>query len=170
VLLLMLALAAIGTSIGSLVLHEHPSPSDASLIIAASTMVIMFFLWIPKRHLARARGLNSSTMHGEALCSLSCMQLSAVLLVGSLIYRVWRGGWWVDSVTAIVIALLFGWEGINMVRWARDKDFNGGCCAPCSKKEGSGAIASPEVQNDTEMQRLQDARNPAPGHCTSCCE
>ncbi|KAH7926546.1 hypothetical protein BV22DRAFT_988068, partial [Leucogyrophana mollusca] len=125
-LLVMLALAAIGTSIASLVKHDHPSPSDASLIIASSTMFITFLLWIPKRYLARA--LNSSTMAGEALCSLSCIQFSAVLLVGSLIYRAWRGGWWVDSATAILIAFLFGWEGVKMVRWARNDKFDGGCC------------------------------------------
>ncbi|KAH7882341.1 hypothetical protein F5I97DRAFT_1785080, partial [Phlebopus sp. FC_14] len=129
-LLIALTLAAIGTSIASLVAHEHPTTSDASPIIAAVSIGSMFLLWLPKRYLARA--LNSSTMHGEAMCTLSCLQLSVALLIGSLIYREWRGGWWVDSVTAIVIALLFGWEGIKMIRWAMDKDFDGGCCASCS--------------------------------------
>ncbi|KAH7888633.1 hypothetical protein F5I97DRAFT_1854244 [Phlebopus sp. FC_14] len=126
VLLIMLAFAAISTSIASLIAHDHPSPSDAALIIAASTTSITFLLWIPKRHLAHA--LNSSTMHGEALCALSCIQFGVVLFAGSLIYRVWRGGWWVDSATAIIIGLLFGWEGLKMVRWAQDREFNGGCC------------------------------------------
>ncbi|KAG6331118.1 hypothetical protein ID866_7972 [Astraeus odoratus] len=126
-LLIILALAAISTSIATLVAHEHPSQSDAALIIAGSTVFIMFFFWVPKRYLARA--LNSSTMHGEALCTLSCIQFSGVLLIGSLVYRVWQHGWWVDSATAIIIALLFGWEGIKMVRWAQHKDFSGGCCA-----------------------------------------
>ncbi|KIJ67848.1 hypothetical protein HYDPIDRAFT_107368 [Hydnomerulius pinastri MD-312] len=143
ILLVMLALAAIGTSIASLVAHEHPSPSDASLIIAASTMFITFLLWIPKRYLARA--LNSSTMNGEALCALSCIQFSAVLLIGSLIYRVWRGGWWVDSSTAIIIALLFGWEGFKMVKWARDKDFSGGCCGHKHEHASSGTNPPPSV-------------------------
>ncbi|KAH7920249.1 hypothetical protein BV22DRAFT_1098443 [Leucogyrophana mollusca] len=132
-LLVMLALAAIGTSIASLVAHDHPSPSNASLIIASATLFIMFLFWLPKRYLARA--LDSSTMAGEALCTLSCMQFSAVLLVGSLVYRVWRGGWWVDAATAIVIALLFGWEGVRMVRWARSDAFDGGCGC-CSGGEG----------------------------------
>ncbi|KAL4078324.1 hypothetical protein V8B97DRAFT_2003548 [Scleroderma yunnanense] len=134
-LLVILALAAIGTSIASLVAHEHPSRSDATLIIAGGTIVITFLLWIPKRYLAHA--LNSSTMQGEALCALSCIQFSAVLLVGSLIYRVWPHGWWVDSATAIVIALLFGWEGIKMVRFAQSKDFNGGCCNHSAAKSAS---------------------------------
>ena len=37
----------------------------------------MFFFWLPKGYLAHA--LNSNTMHGEAVCSLSCLQLSVVL-------------------------------------------------------------------------------------------
>ncbi|KAI5995681.1 hypothetical protein EDD15DRAFT_2164883, partial [Pisolithus albus] len=129
-LLIALALAAVGTSIASLAAHEHPSHSDAALIIAGSTMFIMVLLWILKRYLALAA--NSGTMQGEALCALSCVQFSAVLLIGSLVYRVWENGWWVDSATAIVIALLFGWEGIKMVRWAQARDFSGGCCAHCT--------------------------------------
>lgn len=135
-LLVLLAVAAVGISIASLVIHEHPNQSNAALIIAGSTIFITFLLWVPKHYLAHA--LNSSTMQGEALCALSCIQFSAVLLIGSLIYRVWHGGWWVDSATTIVIALLFGWEGIKMVRWARSKDFSGGCCgSSCSKSSTS---------------------------------
>ncbi|KAG0709160.1 hypothetical protein DFH29DRAFT_754374, partial [Suillus ampliporus] len=126
ILLVMLALAAVGTSIASLVAHDHPSPSNASLIIAASAAFIMLLFWVPKRYLAKA--LNSSTMNGEALCTLSCIQFSGALLVGSLLYRIWRGGWWVDSATSIVIAMLFGWEGFKMVRWASNDRFNGSCC------------------------------------------
>ncbi|KAI6040253.1 hypothetical protein EDC04DRAFT_1526804 [Pisolithus marmoratus] len=139
-LLIALALAAVGTSIASLAAHEHPNRSDAALIIAGSTMFIMFFLWIPKRYLART--LNSSTMQGEALCGLSCIQFSAVLLIGSLIYRVWENGWWVDSATAIVIAMLFGWEGFKMVRWAQDKNFSGGCCAHLHEKTSNANSAA----------------------------
>lgn len=131
ILLVMLTLAAIGTSIASLVAHDHPSPSNASLIIAGSAFFIMFLFWVPKRYLAKS--LNSSTMNGEALCTLSCMQFSGALLIGSLIYRVWRGGWWVDSATAIVIAVLFGWEGSKMIRWASNDNFNGNCC--CGQEE-----------------------------------
>ncbi|KAG2150221.1 uncharacterized protein EDB93DRAFT_339113 [Suillus bovinus] len=126
ILLAMLTLAAVGTSIASLIAHDHPSPSNASLIIAASAAFIMFLFWVPKRYLAKA--LDSSTMNGEALCTLSCIQFSGALLIGSLVYRVWRGGWWVDSATAIVITMLFGWESFKMIRWASNDKFNGSCC------------------------------------------
>ncbi|KZT27289.1 hypothetical protein NEOLEDRAFT_1060878 [Neolentinus lepideus HHB14362 ss-1] len=128
-LLLALAAATIATAIAVLVRHEEPDTSNASLIISASALVIMVFIWLPKRYLARA--LNSSTMEGEATCSLSCIQITVALFVGSLIFRVWRGGWWVDGATSIVLGFLFGWEGQKMVRWARNPEFDGGCCGSC---------------------------------------
>ncbi|KZO92977.1 hypothetical protein CALVIDRAFT_529784 [Calocera viscosa TUFC12733] len=130
ILLLLLALATEGTAIAALVLHEHPDTSNASLIISASALVIMILIWLPKRYLART--LNSSTMAGEATCSLSCIQITLVLFAGSLIYRLWKGGWWVDSATSLILGLLFGWEGWKMVRWARDENFDGGCCSDCA--------------------------------------
>ncbi|TFK46721.1 hypothetical protein OE88DRAFT_888337 [Heliocybe sulcata] len=128
-LLLTLAAATIATAIAVLVRHEEPDSSNASLIISASALVIMILVWLPKRYLARA--LNSSTMQGEATCSLSCIQITIVLFIGSLIYRVWRGGWWVDGATSIILGLLFGWEGLKMVKWARNPEFDGGCCGSC---------------------------------------
>lgn len=128
-LLIILGLATIATAISSLILHETPEASNASLIISASALVCMVVIWLPKRYLARE--LNSSTMQGEATCSLSCIQITTVLFVGSLIYRVWRGGWWIDSATSIILGLMFGREGVKMVRWARNPEFDGGCCGAC---------------------------------------
>lgn len=153
-LLVSLALAAIATSAASLSAHEHPTTALPALLIAATATGIMLVLYLAKRYLARA--LNSSTLHGEALCALSCMQLSVVLLVGSLIYRVWKGGWWVDSATAIVIGLLFGWEGVKMIRWAWNKQFDGGCCADCRPKDKatSGCTTPPaEVDGPKESEQ-----------------
>lgn len=143
-LLVMLALAAIGTSIASLIAHEHPSSSNASLIISACATFIMFLFWVPKRYLAKT--LNSSTMNGETLCTLSCIQFSGALLIGSLIYRTWRSGWWVDSATAIVIALLFAWEGYKMMRWASNDRFDGGCgCGQEERKVIPEVVQQPSV-------------------------
>jgi len=89
----------------------------------------MIVIWLPKRYLARA--LNSSAMQAEAQCSLSCIQITIVLFVGALIFKVWRGGWWVDSATSIVLGLSFAWEGIKLLRWVRSPDFDGGCCGHC---------------------------------------
>lgn len=125
-LLVALALATEGTAIFGLVTHDEPSTSNASLIVAASALVLMIVIWIPKRYLAKQ--LNSSAMQGETQCSLSCIQMTIVLFAGSLIFKLWRGGWWVDSATSLVLGLLFGWEGYKMLRWATSPSFDGGCC------------------------------------------
>ncbi|TDL25134.1 hypothetical protein BD410DRAFT_784952 [Rickenella mellea] len=128
-LLLALALGTEITAIVALALHQEPDLSNASLIISASALVIMIFIWLPKRYLART--LNSSAMQGEATCSLSCIQITLVLFAGSLIFRLWCGGWWVDSATSLFLGLLFGWEGWKMIKWVRDPAFDGGCCKDC---------------------------------------
>lgn len=80
------------------------------------------------------------------------MELSVVLLVGSLVYLVWKGGWWIDATTAMVIAMLFGWEGIKSIRWARNEDFDGGCgdCHSKCKVTPTCATSSTEVDNSKE--------------------
>ena len=128
-LLIALALGTAGTAVALLALHQEPTTSNGSLIISASALVIMILIWLPKRYLAKA--LDSSIMRGEATCSLSCIQITCVLFVGSLLFRVWRGGWWVDSATSIVLSILFAWEGFKMVRWAFSAGFSGGCCQSC---------------------------------------
>ena len=129
VLLIALSLATEIAAIIALSLHQEPDSSNASLIVSASALVLMIGIWLPKRYLARA--LNSSAMAGEATCSLSCIQITVVLFVGSLIFRLWTKGWWVDSATSLILGALFGWEGYKMIKWVRDPNFDGGCCKEC---------------------------------------
>ena len=168
-LLIALALTAIATSAASLAAHDHPSTALPAVLIAGTATGIMLVLYLAKRYLARA--LDSSALHGEALCALSCTQLCVVLLVGSLVYRVWHGGWWVDAATAIVIGLLFGWEGVKMIRWARNKDFDGGCCAGCRPKGTTASeCMTPSVEAETpkETEQKQSAFPPSTQCCAGC--
>ncbi|EGO25538.1 hypothetical protein SERLADRAFT_387650 [Serpula lacrymans var. lacrymans S7.9] len=109
-------------------------------------------------------------MQGEALCALSCIQFSAVLCIGSLIYRLWRGGWWVDSATAILIALLFGWEGQKMVKWARDAAFDGGCCGHCKTVPGSRSTVTGDSKDSevaiSDSHEVISATSPVSERCT----
>lgn len=148
-LLLALALATEVSAIVALALHQEPDASNATLIISASALVIMILIWLPKRYLARM--LNSSVMQGEATCSLSCIQITIVLFVGSLVFRLWRGGWWVDSATSLLLGILFGWEGVKMIRWVLNPAFDGGCCDHCHKnvvEDQAGAAELGEQYRD----------------------
>ena len=128
-LLIGLSLATEISAIIALSLHQEPDSSNVSLIVSAAALVLMIAIWLPKRYLARA--LNSSAMAGEATCSLSCIQITIVLFVGSLIFRLWKNGWWLDSATSLILGALFGWEGYKMIKWVRDPNFDGGCCKEC---------------------------------------
>lgn len=131
----ILTIGTWATSINSLVHRNHPDSSTPSLIISASALGIMILVWLPKPYLAKS--LNSSAMHGEAKCSLACIYLTTVLLIGTIIYRFWKGGWWVDSATAIILGIFFVKECIDMIRWGLSKDFSGGCCNTCADKDTS---------------------------------
>ena len=89
-------------------------------------------------------------MRGEATCSLSCIQITVVLFVGSLVYRLWKGGWWVNGATSIILGLLFGWEGAKMIKWALDPQFSGGCCGDCKPAALDAGKAELGKQRNTD--------------------
>ena len=72
----------------------------------------MVAIWLPNRYLARALTSSSdSAMAGEATWVLSCIQIAIIIFVGSLIFKLWTKGWWVNSATALILSAQFGWEG-----------------------------------------------------------
>ena len=110
--------------------HDHPDDSNYTLIVSSTCLVIMILVWLPKPWLARE--LNSSAMRGEAKCSLSCIQLTLALFIGSIIYKFWPEGWWVDSAISLVLAIFFFKEGYEALAWGTSKAFTGGCCHDCT--------------------------------------
>jgi len=111
----------------------------------------MVLIWLPKRYLAKA--LNSSVMYGEAICSLSCIQITAVLFVGSLIFRLWNGGWWIDSATSLFLGFLFGYEGIKILRWVSNPAFDGGCCDTCHVRNPTNNVEAAGTAQLSEQYR-----------------
>ncbi|GES77165.1 membrane protein [Rhizophagus clarus] len=128
-LFILLSLATISDATVALIQKRKPETAIAGLIISIVSLSFMGFLWLSKKYLAKM--LNSSTMASEAQCSLACIKITFVLFLGSLLYMVWKGGWWVDSTAAIILGILFAKEGVDMILWAKSKNFNGGCCKHC---------------------------------------
>lgn len=141
ILFIILAIGTWVASIVALATHAEPESSKASLIVSAGSLLCMIFIWLPKPWIAAE--LNSSVMRGEAACSLACIYLTIVLFIGSLVYKLWEEGWWVDSAVAILLGFFFLREGYEMIAWARNKDFNGGCCKTCS--------TAPPVNSDGQV-------------------
>lgn len=146
-LFILLALGTWVASIFALVTHAEPDSSKPSLIISAASLFCMIFVWLPKPWIANE--LNSSVMRGEAACSLACIYLTIVLFIGSLVYKLWRGGWWIDSAIAIVLGFFFLHEGWEMIAWAQSKDFNGGCCKTCSSSATPISFSNPQLATST---------------------
>ena len=124
-LFLWLGAGVAGGALLQLAARSHPPTTLPGLIIAALSLSFMVFLWQAK--LRAARALDSATVAADAACSRACIQLSAVLFLGSLLYLVVPALWWADATAALILALLIAREGYGMVRAARSECFTGGC-------------------------------------------
>jgi divalent metal cation (Fe/Co/Zn/Cd) transporter len=108
--------------------HRHPPTTIPGLVISALSLAFMVFLWRAK--LRAAKALDSAALAADAACSRACIQLSAVLFAGSLVFLAAPALWWADAAAALALALLIAREGLGMVRAARSACFTGGCgCA-----------------------------------------
>lgn len=124
-LFLWLGAAVAGGALLQLAGHRHPPTTVPGLVISALSLAFMVFLWRAKLRVAQA--LDSATVAADAACSRACIQLSAVLFVGSLVFLLAPALWWVDAAAALALSLLIAREGWGMVRAARSPAFTGGC-------------------------------------------
>jgi len=124
-LLLLLAAGTIGGSLLQLKAKGHPSTTLPGVIVSLASLGFMVYLWRAK--LAAAKALDSRAVASDAACSLACIQLSTILLMGSLVFLVAPRLWWVDAVAALLLALLIAKEGWEMRQAAAREDFDGGC-------------------------------------------
>ncbi|VAX18208.1 hypothetical protein MNBD_NITROSPINAE02-773 [hydrothermal vent metagenome] len=125
VLFIVLAVITLVVSAFQLATFSHPESTLPGLVIAALSLSFMFFLWSAKRKVAKL--LDSATVMKDADCSLACIKLSAILFIGSLIFLLFPGLWWIDSAAAILLAIIIGKEGLETIQAARSDDFSGGC-------------------------------------------
>ena len=133
-LFVLLAVGIAGGAVLQLAAGHHPPTTVPGLVISLLSLAFMAWLWRAKREAAQV--LDSATLAADAACSLACIQLSGVLLAGSLVFLVAPRLWWVDAASALALAALIAREGLGMVRAARSPAFTGGCgcghgtCAP----------------------------------------
>ena len=127
---LFLALAA-ATALGALAqlgAGGHPASTLPSVLISLVSLSLMGALWRAKS--AAAAALDSATLRMDAACSLACIQLSGVLLAGSLVFALAPALWWADGLAALILAGFIAREGWQGWQAANKPDFTGGCgCA-----------------------------------------
>ena len=124
-LFLVLAGATAVGAVAQLTAGRHPGSTLPSLVVSVLSLAMMGFLWRAKK--AAAAALDSRTLEMDAACSRACIQLSAVLFAGSLLYLVVPSLWWADGLAALVLAGFIGREGWEGWQAAKKADFAGGC-------------------------------------------
>ena len=120
-----LALVVAVGAILQVVTRSHPETTMPGVVVATLSLAIMGWLWRAKKRAAAA--LDSATVAKDASCSLACLQLSGVLLAGSITYALVPELWWADAAAALLLAVFIGREGVETIRAARREDFDGGC-------------------------------------------
>jgi len=125
-LLFVLALFAIIMSVYNLATGTKPDSSPAGLIIACVSLGLMGFLYALKSYTAIV--LDSATLEADAACTFGCIGLSVVLFIGSLVYMIWPGLWFVPSIAAIIIAIYIIVDGALALHAATQPDFTGCGC------------------------------------------
>jgi len=94
---------------GVMLWQRHaPEVSVAGLVLAVASGLVMPFLGLRKRHVARH--LGSKALAADAMETLICAYLSITLLVG-LGLNAWLGWWWADPVAALAMLPLILHEG-----------------------------------------------------------
>jgi divalent metal cation (Fe/Co/Zn/Cd) transporter len=99
-LLFALALYVVASAIWKLWTHEGQEFSVVGLAITAAAIPIMYLL--AQRKIAVAAKLGSRAMRADAVESIACAWLAAVVVIGLLVQLV-SGAWWVDSVASLAI-------------------------------------------------------------------
>jgi divalent metal cation (Fe/Co/Zn/Cd) transporter len=82
--------------------------SAPGVVVALAAIPIMYLL--AKRKIAIAEKIGSRALRADAVESITCVWLAAVVVVG-LIAQYLTGAWWVDSVTSLGIVWFLVKEG-----------------------------------------------------------
>jgi divalent metal cation (Fe/Co/Zn/Cd) transporter len=100
-------------AVRDLIVGSEAAESTVGIVLAAISLVVMPLLAIAKRGVGRQ--LDSPTLLADAMETLLCSYLSAILLVG-LLLNATVGWWWADPLAALGIAYLAVREGLEAWR------------------------------------------------------
>lgn len=95
-------------ALGQLFNRQAPQVSLPGLVLALASGLLMPFLSLKKRQVARQ--LGSRALEADAMETLICAYLSLTLLLG-LGLNAWLGWWWADPVAALAMLPIIVQEG-----------------------------------------------------------
>jgi divalent metal cation (Fe/Co/Zn/Cd) transporter len=97
--------------------QEAPEISLIGIGLALVSLIVMPVLFVLKYRLGKAIG--SRSLVADSKETLACVMLSVALLIGLGAFYIWRL-WWIDSVAALVIAVLIIREGFETLEEAEE--------------------------------------------------
>jgi divalent metal cation (Fe/Co/Zn/Cd) transporter len=123
----LLAIGLVITAIWNSIHAAHPSTTFWGIVISIISILTMSLLMRFKMDIGRK--LDSNSILADANCTKTCIYLSIVLLLSSILYEVFKIGY-IDSAGAAVIAWYAFREGRESFEKAR-----GHACGCCTIKE-----------------------------------
>ncbi|MDP2350516.1 MAG: cation transporter [Chloroflexota bacterium] len=115
--LVLLAIYIAWDSVTSLLASERPEPSLVGIVLAAVSLVAMWWLARQKRRVGIA--LGSRAMTADAFQTDACFWLSLCLLVGIGANALF-GFWWADPLAALGMTAFIGREALEAWRGEDD--------------------------------------------------
>jgi divalent metal cation (Fe/Co/Zn/Cd) transporter len=114
--LLLLALYVAGDAGLSLLRRNAPEESLPGIVLAVISLIVMPVLARSKRRLATQ--LGSDALRADAVQTIICAYLSAILLAG-LALNARLGWWWADPLAALAMVPIITREGLEAWRGER---------------------------------------------------
>lgn len=125
---IVLAIGLIAGSILNLVNKSKPETTLAGIIIAAISILTMYFLMNYK--LKTGKALNSEAIIADAHCTKTCIYLSIILLISSLLYEFFKINY-IDIAGSLGIAWYAFSEGRESLEKAKKNQLSCSCGENC---------------------------------------
>jgi cation diffusion facilitator family transporter len=98
---------------------QPPENSTVGLVLSVASLIAMPMLALSKQRIARAMG--SKALEADAVETWVCAYLSAALLLGLGLHRLF-GWWWADPAGALIMVPFIAWQGRKAVHEAREEE------------------------------------------------
>ena len=125
---MLLAAGLVVGSVLKIIQHSKPETTLAGIIIAAVSILSMYFLMYYK--LKTGRALNSEAIIADAHCTRTCLYLSFILLGSSVLYELFKINY-IDVAGSMGIAWYAFSEGRESLEKARKNQLACSCCENC---------------------------------------
>ena len=125
---MLLAAGLVLGSVLKIIQQSKPETTLAGIIIAAVSILSMYFLMYYK--LKTGRALNSEAIIADAHCTRTCLYLSFILLGSSVLYELFKINY-IDVAGSMGIAWYAFSEGRESLEKARKNQLACHCCENC---------------------------------------